>query len=74
MANKSNVLTDFQKKKTAEWLLNISQASVVAGVGAIFIPEIGKKVGLIGAILSVLFALVLYILAMWVAREVKDND
>ena len=68
------VLTDFQKKKTAEWLLNISQASVVAGVGGMFIPEIGKQIGLIGAISSVIFALVLYILAMWIAREVKDYD
>jgi len=68
------VLTDFQKKKTAEWILNISQASVVAGVGSVFFPEIGKRIGYAGITAGVTFALILYFLAMFILKEVKDND
>lgn len=39
-------LTNFQRKATAEWLLNISQAVAVGSVGSLFIPGIGERVGL----------------------------
>lgn len=64
---------NFQRQETARWLLNISQAAAVAGAGSIFIPELGQKVSIEAKIASVVFALVLYILAMYIGRGIKDE-
>lgn len=59
-------LNNFQRKETARWLLNISQAAAIAGAGGLFVPGLGGQVGIIGSA-------VLMILAMYVGREVKDD-
>lgn len=64
---------NFQREETARWLLNISQAAAVAGAGSILIPEVGQKVSIEAKIASVVFALVLYILAMYIGRSIKDE-
>lgn len=64
---------NFQRRSTAEWLLNISQASAIGGVGSLFIPGINERVGLEGIIATTMFALVLYMLAMYIGKGVKNE-
>lgn len=69
---KRDRFNNFQRQETARWLLNISQASAVGGVGSIFIPGISERVGILGIVASSSFALSLYLLAMFVGRKVKE--
>lgn len=64
-------LNNFQRKETSRWLLNISQATLVAGLIGYFIPNIGAKVGIEEALGIILISAGVYYLAMRVAEEVK---
>ena len=64
---------NFQRKETARWLLNISQAAAIGGVGSLFIPGVGEKVVIEGKIGLVVFALVLYLWAMYIGRSIKNE-
>lgn len=66
-------LNNFQKAETARWLLNISQASAVGGAGSLFISGIDQRFGIIGPLVLVFLALILYILAMYIGKGVKDD-
>ncbi len=65
---------NFRRKKTVEWLLNISQAILVGVLIGFFIPEVGTKVGIVGIIFGSIFSLGIYILAMYIAKGVKDDE
>ena len=65
-------LNNFQRAETARWLLNLSQAAAVGGVGSLFIPGI-DRFGIIGPIASTVLALLLYELAMVIGKGVKDD-
>lgn len=67
-------LNNFQRKKTAEWLLNISQAILVGTLIGFFIPGIGAQVGILGVVFGTLFSLGLYILAMQILKEVENDE
>lgn len=67
-------LNSFQRQETTRWLLNISQAVVVGGAGSLFIPGISERVGVQGAILSIVLALGLYLMAMIYGKKVKNDD
>ncbi len=54
-------LNNFQRQETARWLLNISQASAVGGVGSLFVPGIGEKIGLWIAFISLILAVCLFV-------------
>lgn len=69
---KKDKLNNFQRQETARWLLNISQAVIVGGPGSLFVPGVSERVGLLGATIAVVLALVLYILAMLYGREGKN--
>lgn len=71
LANRER-FNNFQRQETARWLLNISQAVVVGGAGSLFIPGVSDKVGIEGAIASLILAISLYILSMYIGRKVKD--
>ncbi len=66
-------LNNFQREETARWLLNISQAVAVGGAGSLLVPGIGERVGILGTIASTIFALILYLLAMYIGRKVKND-
>lgn len=68
---KKDRLNNFQRQETAKWLLNISQAVIVGGGGSIFVPGLDEniKVQIVSA--SVILALSLYVLAMYIGRRVK---
>lgn len=71
---KKDRLNNFQKKETVRWLLNISQAVVVGGAGSIFVPGVSEKVGTRLAVASILLALALYLISMFISQKVKGND
>lgn len=70
---KRDRFNNFQRQETARWLLNISQAVTVGGVGSLFIPGVGERIGVQGGIVSVIFALAFYFLAMYIGKEVKND-
>lgn len=65
-------LNNFQRQETARWLLNISQAAAVGGPGSYFVPGVSERIGAIGAIGSALIGLMLYLVAMYIGKEVKN--
>lgn len=69
---KRDSLNNFQRQETARWLLNISQASVIGGAGIVFVLGIDHEVGIRVFALSVTITLVLYLLAMYLGRKVKN--
>lgn len=69
---KKEKVNNFQRKATCEWLLNISQAVAVGGAGSLLIPGIGERVGIQGILASTIFALVLYLIAMYIGKNVKS--
>lgn len=74
MLQKRDKLNNFQRKETARWLLNISQAAAIGGAGALFVPSINDQIGVIGGVASTSLAVYLYLLAMFIGREVKDDN
>ena len=67
-------LNNFQRKETARWLLNISQGVMLGSVGSLlFIPGLDGRVGIIGAGMSMILSLGLYLAAMYVGKEVKND-
>lgn len=70
---KREKFNDFQRKETARWLLNISQAAAVGGAGSLFIPGVGERIGIQGTVGSTIFALGFYLLAMYIGKEVKND-
>lgn len=66
-------LNNFQREETARWLLNISQAAAVGGAGSLFIPGIDQRFGVIGPIVPMFLAFILYMLAMYIGKGVKDD-
>ena len=70
---KKDRLNNFQRQETARWLLNISQAVIVGGAGSLFIPEVFEKIGARGAIASLILGSILYLVAMYTGRRVKDD-
>lgn len=66
-------LNNFQRKETARWLLNISQGVILGGAGTLFIPGVGERFG-IYFFLAMVLGLILYFVAMYIGREVKNND
>lgn len=55
-------LNDFQRQETARWLLNISSATIVGGVGSYFVPGVSERVGISGVIISFIVAKLNYVL------------
>lgn len=70
---KSERFNNFQRKETAMWLLNMSQAVAVGGVVSLFIPGAGERVGIVGIVALTGFAFILYFIAMYIGRKVKDE-
>ena len=70
---KQEKFNEFQRKETARWLLNISQAIAVGGIVSLFVPGIGDRVGISGTFASTIIALVLYLIAMYFGKEVKND-
>ena len=66
-------LNNFQRKETARWLLSISPGVILGGAGTLFIPGIGDRFGLY-VIPTTSLGLILYFVAIYMGREVKDND
>lgn len=64
---------NFQRQETARWLLNISQAAAIAGAGGLLIPGLEGQVGITGGAVLMLVASLLYFLAMYTGKEVKDD-
>ncbi len=71
---KKDGLNNLQRKETVGWLLSISQAAAVGGPGSLFVPGVGERVGILGAIGSFILAIVLYLLAMYYIRGVKNDN
>lgn len=71
---KKDKFNEFQRKETARWLLNISQAAAVGAAGSLLIPGIIDRISIQGKIASALLALILYILAMYIAKGVKNDN
>lgn len=68
---KQDKFNEFQRKETARWLLNISQALAVGGFASLLVPGINERIGTIGTFAYTVFALILYLLAMFIVREIK---
>lgn len=66
-------LNNFQRQETARWLLSISQGTILGGLGTLFIPGVSERFGFY-VVLALILALVLYLVAMYISRKVKDND
>ncbi len=67
---KNQGLNDFQRQETTRFLLNISNATIVGGVGSYFVPGIGERLGIYGSIISIIIAAILYFVAMMYGRKV----
>ena len=65
-------LNNLQRQETAKWLLSISGATIVGGVGSYFVPGVSERVGLLGVIASIIASATCYLAAMYFGRKVKN--
>lgn len=71
MARVKQELSELQREKTAEWLLNISQGVILGVIVAAFLPGLQGKVQVGQVIAGSLLGVVLYLLAIYALRGIK---